>query len=272
MKSILKFAIGSSDSLFEAIRSSLVDSSQTTDDSKDSVVGKGTISIQNTFKLINETSKYLPNYGKREVIMLIGSLSTQDPGDVWNEIEIMAENQFVVYVIHMSAEVYILKRISDFTKGEYHVALNEQSLEDLMMQYRDPPLLTIEELQTLEEQKGMIKVGFPSFVKSITNDKTMLECPNCHFIISSTSLPTTCTICASLLLDNISLARNYVNGSTLPYFRLTSVVTDKHCIGCQTNLRVQNQDNFTCTSCGNLLCAVCKSFVQNTLHACPGCT
>jgi transcription initiation factor TFIIH subunit 2 len=62
-------------------------------------------------------NRHLPPHGSREVIIIMGSLTTCDPGNVHETIEATVKDRIRVNIIGLSAEMKICKDICTSTKG-----------------------------------------------------------------------------------------------------------------------------------------------------------
>lgn len=82
----------------------------------------------------------MPAYTSREVLVLFGSLTTCDPGDIKSTIKELKENQIRVSIIGLAAEVRICRQIAKETGGEYSVLLDDHHLKELILNLVQPPL------------------------------------------------------------------------------------------------------------------------------------
>lgn len=80
----------------------------------------------------------IPPYGSREVLCLMGSLSTTDPGDVHESIAACVAAQVTCSVIHVSAEVYVAHKLSQSTGGTFSVVVNKDHYRDLLSSHIPP--------------------------------------------------------------------------------------------------------------------------------------
>ena len=81
----------------------------------------------------------LPDYGSKEVLVVYGSLSTTDPGDIHATIEDMEASNIRCSVVGWGAEVFILKQLTKKTGGTYAVALDEGHFQELLLDHSPPP-------------------------------------------------------------------------------------------------------------------------------------
>ena len=87
---------------------------------------RGTPSVQNALLLALQELKGVPSYGRREVLIVYGSISTSDPGDLLHDtIPELVKHKVHCSVVGLSAgEVHVLRALADQTGGTCRVALN----------------------------------------------------------------------------------------------------------------------------------------------------
>lgn len=107
------------------------------------------------------TDSQLPKYGTREMLVLFNSLHTTDPGNITKTVALLAREKMIVSGISMSAEMYVCKRLSELTQGEYHVAKHYVHFQQLVMAAIQPPLATALADNALDTK--LIRMGFPKF-------------------------------------------------------------------------------------------------------------
>lgn len=81
----------------------------------------------------------LPSHGSKEVLVIYTSLSTCDPGNIYDTLEMLKKSKIRVSVVGWGAEVYILKKIATDTTGTYHVATNKVHFQELLHDHCPPP-------------------------------------------------------------------------------------------------------------------------------------
>lgn len=245
---------------------------------KNDYIGVGHISIQNSLQLVYESYKHLPHYGRKEILFIVGSLVTQDPGNVFNIFKIIKEDGIIVNMIHLSSEVYIFKNICEKTGGNYNVIMNEKNFVDILDDYciSKPP--TIEEIENMENHLG-IAVGFPIIYSTFLDFKYFTECPRCLFRMEGKSLPTSCQSCSLLLLQGVHQSRWSSLIQSIPKFIHIFNIEQSypHCYSCEFNLEANNTSPnlpiaYQCPLCSELYCYDCNKFIHESLFECPGCT
>lgn len=112
-------------------------------------------SIQNGLEIALQTLKMVPSHASREVLMILGSLTTCDPGDINETIENLKTENIRCSVISLAAETRICKHLTQRTQGVYSAILDESHYKDQLFQHIEP-------LQTTATQDcSLIKMGFP---------------------------------------------------------------------------------------------------------------
>ena len=138
--------------------------------------GRGMASFQNALELAYKTlmfailtkkvhlfftqSSYrnIPKFGTREVLLVTGSISTCDPGDINETIDKLKNNKIRTSVISLSSEVYICKRIAEHTKGKFFVPLSKHNFRQMLFTFIQPPPECFE-----QKEVTLINMGFPQY-------------------------------------------------------------------------------------------------------------
>ena len=130
----------------------------------------GEMSLQNGLEVAGRSLGHMPNYGSREIVLLVGALSTSDPGDVLCEtVPRLKQARIRVSCIALVAEMYVCKRIAEVTGGIMGVSLDGGHLRDLIMGQCVPPPTTLSEKEQ-QQQNGkdrnkkceFVQMGFPT--------------------------------------------------------------------------------------------------------------
>lgn len=100
---------------------------------------EGEPSIQNSLEMAINGLKNMPSHTSREVLVLFGSLTTCDPGDIQQTIRSLKENNIRVSIIGLAAEVRICREIAKKTGGSYNVLLDDHHLKELLLNQVQPP-------------------------------------------------------------------------------------------------------------------------------------
>ena len=131
----------------------------------------GVFSLQNGLEVAGRSLGHMPRYGSREIVVIMGSLATCDPGDVSSDTlpRLKAAN-VRVSTVALQAEVHVCRRLADATGGTMGVCLDRGHLRDLLLGQCTPPPSRAEEEEPEEDQRprrrrrtcDMVRMGFPS--------------------------------------------------------------------------------------------------------------
>lgn len=78
-------------------------------------------------------------FSSREVVLLSASLSTCDPGDVFQTVEAAVAARVRCTVIALAAQMHLLKHLAYVTGGTSHVVLDEPHFKELLFAVTLPP-------------------------------------------------------------------------------------------------------------------------------------
>eukprot|EP00112_Aurelia_sp_Birch-Aquarium-sp1_P007555 Seg1823.9 transcript_id=Seg1823.9/GoldUCD/mRNA.D3Y31 product="General transcription factor IIH subunit 2" protein_id=Seg1823.9/GoldUCD/D3Y31 len=241
----------------------------------------GEPSLQNSLELAVAVLKHLPNHASREILIIFGSLTTCDPGDINETIQTLKGLNISCSIIGLSAEIRICKKICEETQGAYGVILDEKHFQDLLMEKVRPP----EAKQNSEA--SLVRMGFPTHKSDgplslcACHIDSKLEsglgnsgyfCPQCRS--KYCELPVECKICGLTLVSAPHLARSYQHLFPLEVFKEVETKNMsgeelKNCKGCQRF--PTEQMVYQCPKCDSIFCIDCDLFIHDTLHTCPGC-
>eukprot|EP00823_Brevimastigomonas_motovehiculus_P004966 TRINITY_DN3414_c0_g1_i1.p1 TRINITY_DN3414_c0_g1~~TRINITY_DN3414_c0_g1_i1.p1 ORF type:complete len:393 (-),score=52.69 TRINITY_DN3414_c0_g1_i1:344-1522(-) len=240
--------------------------------------GKGGVfSLQNSLNVAKTVLCNIPAYGSREVLIIMGALSSCDPDDIEQTIASMKQTKIRCSVIGLSAEIHVCSVLAAATGGTYRVALNKDHFREILMNYVVP--IPAESDQRVGRK--WIKMGFPE--QRIDKYDTLCAChkaysssgyycPNC--LTKFCELPTQCVVCGLTLISSPHLARSYHHLFVIPaYVELDSKERWKgQCHACQVDLDSSTALALQCPKCKQIFCIECDVFVHSSLHNCPGCT
>ena len=82
--------------------------------------------------------RHIRSHSSREVLIIMGSLTTCDPGDIFETIKECKKIKIRCSVIGLSAEVHICKKLCADTQGIYSVILDELHLHNLFQKIAFP--------------------------------------------------------------------------------------------------------------------------------------
>lgn len=250
---------------------------------------KGNPSLQNALEMSRGLLLPVPAHCTKEVLIVFGSLSSTDPGDIHQTINSLVQESIRVKVIGLSAQVAICKELCKATnygdESYYQVPLDETHCKELFDQAVVP-------LPVNKINKGftLVRMGFPTrvFEDSPTfcacHSQLMYGgyfCPNCQSKVCS--LPTVCPCCDLMLILSTHLARSYHHLMPLKTFTEVPSVEEfptDNCFSCQIRFptiknhktgELLTSSRYRCESCKKDFCIDCDVYIHEILHNCPGC-
>lgn len=248
----------------------------------------GEPSLQNGLEMALETLKMIPAHASREILMVLGSLTTCDPSDITETIASLKQENIRCSVISLSAETRIMRFLTQQTQGIYSAILDESHFKDQLFQHIEPLQTTI------TQECSLIKMGFPHGLVQDANKKDVsvlsmcmchLEsaeprklstagyfCPQCQS--KYCELPVECVVCGLTLVLAPHLARSYHHLFPIAHFiELPNEKQATHCFACQRHFQDAVDKNlFQCPKCRTFYCIDCDIFIHDTLHTCIGCS
>lgn len=167
---------------------------------------QGLPSLQNILELACVRLQHIPDYGQRELLIVYGSLSTTDPGDIFETIARVKAMRIRVSVICVAAELHIAHKVAEETNGTFAVSLDAVHLRELISGFVSPPPALESEATAFAE---LVRIGFPARKHfdvpiftydgdAITTSSVVYVCPKCHSRV--TELPTQCPVCGLQLV------------------------------------------------------------------------
>ncbi|KAF8483163.1 Ssl1-like-domain-containing protein [Gautieria morchelliformis] len=261
----------------------------------------GEPSLQNAIEMARASMSHLPTHSSREILIIYGSLTTCDPGNIHDTLEACIRDKIRVSVVALAAEMKVCRELCDKTGGTFGVALNDGHFKDLLFELIPPPA------QHATGRAGgpgsaaadLMMMGFPTRLPDtspralcVCHSELKSEgfiCPRC--MAKLCDVPTDCDICGLMIVSSPHLARSYhhlfpVKAYT-PIMELSpdeQASRSKSCHACSTPLKTQHApgsapsvsavsplDRYRCPECQNDFCAECDLFVHEAVHVCPGC-
>lgn len=163
----------------------------------------------------------------REVVVIFGSLTTCDPGNIHDTMHALAKNNIRVSMVCLAAELKVCKDICKKTHGKFGVALDEAHFRDLLFEHINPPEVETserknhraraDEEEPIEEGVDLMQMGFPtrlptSSVPTMCACHNRLKsggylCPRC--LVKVCDVPTDCPVCGLTIVMSTHLARSY---------------------------------------------------------------
>ncbi|CAH1119166.1 unnamed protein product [Phaedon cochleariae] len=244
----------------------------------------GEPSLQNGLEMALSSLKLLPSHASREILVIMGSLTTCDPGDILNTIDNMKIEGVRCSIIGLAAEVHVCRLLANQTNGVYNVILDDSHFKDLLLQHVDPPPAA----KCLES--SLIKMGFPHqiniegseepltmcmcHVDSVDDGSKLTTggyyCPQCFS--KYCELPVECRACGLTLVSAPHLARSYHHlFPAANYVEMTFSNQASICFACQKTFSEADKQVYQCPNCKKVFCLDCDIFIHDALHTCPGC-
>ena len=129
----------------------------------------------------------MPAHATREVVAVMGSLTTCDPTDIHDTIATCKASNVRCSVISLAAEVRIYRKLAIETSGSFAVSIDDVHLRDLLHDYVEPPE------STSGAEPALIKMGFPSHASS---ENASLGLCMCHLdTLTGSKLTTSGFLC-----------------------------------------------------------------------------
>jgi len=179
---------------------------------------------------------HLPSHSSREILIIFGSLTTCDPGNVHDTVEACVKDRIRVNVVALAAEMRICRDFCVRTGGNFGVALNEGHFKDLMFESISPPAQRANPSSiagsqappqggtvppTLSSGAGagsdLLIMGFPTQIPASSSPSLCAchaelkrqgyICPRCSAKLCD--VPTDCDICGLMIVSSPHLARSY---------------------------------------------------------------
>jgi len=187
-----------------------------------------------------------PDYGRREILLIVSSLATRDGEDLFKKTaKRLKALSVAVNVVSLSAETAVFKTLASKSDGgSFTVALDRAHFNRLLDAHVPPPKLalkknTSETKQEESEKKGpppLIEMGFPTLrvdsvypkvcaMSDAKHDRgtltlewnaTTFSCPKCMTRVAS--LPCSCPVCDLPLVSAPHLAASYHHLFPVPRF------------------------------------------------------
>jgi len=240
----------------------------------------GELTLQNCLEATQTTLKHMPDHTSKEVLIIVGSLTTCDPGDIHSTIQSLASHNIRCSVVGLAAEVNVYKTLAQATKGTYDIILDDSHLKSVIFTQLNPPPAK------KGVQSSLIRMGFSQYVHEDKETPSMCTCHlgkdtnfshNGYFCPQCQSkycdLPVGCHVCGLTLVSAAHLARSFHHLFPVELFKEIKIEegTSSRCFGCDKSLQSEENDAAQCTLCKRLFCLDCDIFIHDNLHFCPGC-
>ncbi|KAF9069267.1 TFIIH basal transcription factor complex subunit SSL1 [Rhodocollybia butyracea] len=262
----------------------------------------GEPSLQNSIEMARNSMNHLPTHSSREILIIFGSLTTCDPGNIHDTLNECVKNKVRISVVALAAEMKICRDLCDKTGGQFGVAMNEGHFKDLLFELVPPPAQraisrsTTGATAATNPAADLMMMGFPTRLPDTSppslcvchselKSKGFL-CPRC--LAKICDVPTDCDICGLMIVSSPHLARSYHHLFPVkPYVAVPSFadvpdpVSTTSCHACARVFPKTVSQNvadgmsaigrYRCPDCNTDFCSDCDVFVHDVIHCCPGC-
>ncbi|KAK7057112.1 VWFA domain-containing protein [Favolaschia claudopus] len=256
----------------------------------------GEPSLQNSIELARGSMNHLPTHSSREILIIFGSLTTCDPGNIHETLDACVANKIRISVVALAAEMKICRELCDKTGGQFGVALNEGHFKDLLFELIPPPaqkaLTRAAGAGATNLAADLMMMGFPTRLPDssppslcVCHSELRSEgflCPRC--LAKVCDVPTDCDVCDLMIVSSPHLARSYHHLFPVkPYTAIMSMDDASESIGCHGCARAFSTTALTgvsegispigryrCPECQGEFCSDCDVFVHDVTHVCPG--
>ncbi|KAG5648506.1 hypothetical protein DXG03_003117 [Asterophora parasitica] len=252
----------------------------------------GEPSLQNAIEMARSSMSHLPTHSSREIVILFGSLTTCDPGNIHDTLDACVKAKIRISVVALAAEMKICRDLCDKTGGVFGVALNEGHFRDLLFELIPPPAQQVQVVvsrpgtgtgagtpRTTNPSADLMLMGFPTRLPDtsppslcVCHSEIKSEgflCPRC--LSKVCDVPTDCDICGLMIAYDAVPANDPLTPNA-----------PKSCHGCSrpfpppqttthTSEGLSPLGRYRCPECHNDFCSDCDVFVHDGVHCCPGC-
>ncbi|TIB69023.1 TFIIH basal transcription factor complex, subunit SSL1 [Wallemia mellicola] len=277
---------------------------------KNKLEPNGEPSLQNALEMARASMAHLPTHASREIVVVFGSLTTCDPGNIHDTLRALIRDKIRVNIISLAAEVRILREVAEKTGGTFSVALDEGHYKDVLFETVPPPAVhTAKALNTVEQGGGsvdesdLMQMGFAvrlPYTAPLTLCACHSElrrqgyiCPRCGSKLCD--IPTDCAVCDLVVVSSPHLARSYHHLFPVPDWAVVNPqaiteTSDTRCFGCRqvfppvaqsmtlptptaatVSANISATGRYRCPKCMHDFCSECDIYCHETLHVCPGC-
>lgn len=241
----------------------------------------GEPSLQNSLEAAQTSLKHMPEHTSKEVLLILGSLTSCDPGDIHSTIQSLAMHNIRCSVIGLSAEVKVCKTLVSETKGTYDIVIDDTHFKDLFFEHLNPPPAK------KGTQSSLIRMGFSQYVHDDKETPAMCTChlnkntnfshhgyfcPQCQ--AKYCDLPIGCHVCGLTLVSAAHLARSFHHLFPVELYKeikVDNADSSSKCFSCNKTVHSEGHDAAQCTLCSEVFCLDCDIFIHESLHFCPGC-
>jgi len=261
----------------------------------------GDPSLQNAINMARSSMSHLPTHSSREIVIIFGSLTTCDPGNIHDTLDECIKDKIRISVVALAAEMKICRDLCDKTSGQFGVAMNEGHFRDLLFELIPPPAQRAAAKAAgsgaSNAAADLMMMGFPTRLP-VTSPLSLCVChselksegflcPRC--LAKVCDVPTDCDMCGLMIVSSPHLARSYHHLFPVKAYQSVKTMTNasvvsNSCHGCSVTFKESPSSNaamlgdgvsplgrYRCPECHHHFCADCDIFVHDVLHCCPGC-
>ncbi|EIW62529.1 TFIIH basal transcription factor complex subunit SSL1 [Trametes versicolor FP-101664 SS1] len=261
----------------------------------------GEPSLQNAIEMARSSMSHLPTHSSREILVIFGSLTTCDPGNIHDTMDECVKDRIRISIVALAAEMKICRDLCDKTGGQFSVVMNEGHFKDLLFELIPPPaqraVARTGSGVTANPAADLMIMGFPMRLPDtsppslcVCHSQMKSEgflCPRC--LAKVCDVPTDCDICGLMIVSSPHLARSYHHLFPVKAYQAVNTLEDtlnpsKQCHGCSVAFRgtpsvvagasgegMSPFGRYRCPECHNDFCTDCDVFVHDVVHCCPGC-
>ncbi|KAK0415241.1 hypothetical protein QR680_011845 [Steinernema hermaphroditum] len=235
---------------------------------------EGEFSLQNGLRLAYNNLKDFPSHCSKEILVVASSISTCDPSDILELFDSIKRENIKCFVVHMTGEMYVCKRLCAMTGGRHDVILDQGHFDMIMTDHVHPPKVN------KELDGNLVRMGFPPHevirtamfcachkgeMADIRAGERGYRCPQCR--ARYCQIPTECKVCKLVLVSAPQLARASQHFRPLRAFAEIDTPEGK-CFTCSRDLDARS---FSCKRCSTIVCVDCDILLHESMGICPGC-
>ncbi|KAF9012394.1 Ssl1-like-domain-containing protein [Cyathus striatus] len=256
----------------------------------------GEPSLQNAIEMARSSMSHLPTHSSREILIIFGSLTTCDPGNIHDTLDACVKDKIRISVVALAAEMKICRDLSDKTGGQFGVAMNEGHFKDLLFELVPPPaqraVTRAAGAGVTNPGADLMMMGFPTRLPDASAPTLCVchselksqgfICPRC--LAKVCDVPTDCDICGLMIVSSPHLARSYHHLFPVKPYNAVPIQDDRSQSACHACARpfpisqsttvgegMSPVGRYRCPDCRKDFCSDCDLFVHEVIHCCPGC-
>lgn len=215
-----------------------------------------------------------------EVILVCGSVTSVDAGDVLKTIDSFVHRGLAVgvvpcwNVISLDGAPHILNHIATATGGVLQCPMHAEHLARQLLSLcpvvGHAGTLVNGNVPRQPEVVAMTGVGA---VTAIGPQRGL--CPLCH--LRAPTLPAPCRGCGIALISEAAAARAMLASRVITWIEAASNLASSSCVACAAQI-ASGDPVYRCDACDaggsrseDAMCAACRDYAHNELHMCPIC-